>query len=136
MRPDPSLEYTVSEPVNDLELNKLFTASWPEHRRRDFKAVLSHSMAYVCVYRGTELIGFVNVAWDGMTHAFILDTTVHPEHRRQGIGNELVKQAIAQARLRGVAWVHVDYEPHLKLFYAECGFRPSEAGVLKVASQP
>ena len=135
MSPNPSIEYAVSEPVSDLELNELFTASWPAHRPRDFKAVLSHGMAYVCAYRGAKLIGFVNVAWDGKTHAFILDTTVHPEHRRQGIGKELVKQATGQARSRGVVWVHVDYEPHLKLFYAECGFRASEAGVLNVAGE-
>nr|WP_255719401.1 GNAT family N-acetyltransferase [Pelomonas sp. P8] len=116
-------------------MNELFTASWPGHRPRDFKAILSYSMAYVCAYRRTKLIGFVNVAWDGKTHAFILDTTVHPEQRRQGIGKELVNQATRQARLRGVAWVHVDYEPHLKPFYAECGFRASEAGVLNVAGE-
>jgi len=92
-------------------------------------------MAYVCAYQEGKLIGYVNVAWDGKTHAFILDATVHPNHRRQGIGEELVVRAIEQARMRGVAWVHVDYEPQLKAFYARCGFRPSEAGVFSVASE-
>ncbi len=92
-------------------------------------------MAWVSAYRGNQLVGFVNVAWDGMTHAFILDTTVHPEQRRKGVGKELVKQAIGNARSRGVAWVHVDYEPHLKLFYAKCGFCASDAGVLNVAGE-
>ena len=135
MRPDPSVDYAVSPPVSDLALNALFMAAWPGHRARDFQAVLSHSMAYVCAYRGARLIGFVNVAWDGMTHAFLLDTTVHPDDRRQGIGKALVQQATALARARGDEWVHVDFEPHLRHFYAECGFRPSEAGVLKVAGQ-
>jgi GNAT superfamily N-acetyltransferase len=92
-------------------------------------------MAYICAYQGAELIGFVNVAWDGKSHAFILDTTVHPNSRLQGIGRELVLAAIQQAKLRAVTWVHVDFEPELRKFYSRCGFRPSEAGVISVASE-
>jgi len=92
-------------------------------------------MAYVCAYHGGKLIGYVNAAWDGKAHAFILDTTVHPDLRLRGIGKELVVHALEQARVRGVVWVHVDYEPHLRRFYAQCGFRPSEAGVFSVASE-
>ena len=91
-------------------------------------------MSYVCAYEGTELIGYVNVAWDGKTHAFVLDTTVHPNQRHRGVGKKLVSCALEQARLSGVTWVHVDFEPHLRGFYAQCGFRSSEAGVINVAS--
>jgi len=31
------------------------------------------------------LIGFVNVAWDGGDHAFLIDTKVRPDHQRRGI---------------------------------------------------
>jgi ribosomal protein S18 acetylase RimI-like enzyme len=128
-----AVEYKISAPVSDQELNELFSASWPNHHPVEFQAVLRQSMAYVCGYQKRRLVGYVNAAWDGRTHAFILDTTVHPGHRRLGIGKELVVRAIEQAKLRGVTWVHVDYEPRLKEFYAMCGFRPSEAGVLSVA---
>jgi hypothetical protein len=30
----------------------------------------------VCARQGRELVGFVNVAWDGVVHAFVLDTMV------------------------------------------------------------
>ena len=33
---------------------------------------------------GDELVGFVNVPWDGATHAFILDTLVSPDARVDG----------------------------------------------------
>jgi GNAT superfamily N-acetyltransferase len=131
----PAVEYKISEPVSDVELNELFSASWPKHRDVEFQTVLRSSMAYVCAYHAGKLIGYVNAAWDGKTHAFILDTTVHPDHRLRGIGKELVVHALEQARIRGVAWVHVDYEPLLRRFYAQCGFRPSEAGVLSVESE-
>ena len=45
------------------------------HGSRDWKAqVERHSLGWVCARRGAELAGFVNGAWDGGAHAFILDT--------------------------------------------------------------
>jgi hypothetical protein len=35
-----------------------------------------HSLGWVCARDGAELVGFVNVAWDGVVHAFVLDTMV------------------------------------------------------------
>jgi GNAT superfamily N-acetyltransferase len=72
----------------------------------------------------------VNVAWDGGAHAFLLDTTVHPDHQRQGIATALVRRAVDLARERGAHWLHVDYEPHLDGFYRGCGFRPTAAGLI------
>lgn len=45
--------------------------------------VLARSLTWVAAWRGDRLIGYVNVAADGGTHPFVLDTTVHPdEHKR------------------------------------------------------
>ena len=96
---------------------------------------MSRSLAHIGAYEEKLLVGFVNVAWDGGIHAFILDTCVHPEHRRQGIASNLVKIAIRTARERGATWMHVDYEPHLASFYASCGFERTEAGLLKLGSE-
>jgi GNAT superfamily N-acetyltransferase len=124
--------YCISPPVTNEALNALFVASWPEHGWRDFQPVLSRSLAYVCAYQGERLIGFVNLAWDGGIHAFLLDTTVHPDVQRQGIGVELVRQAVEAARARGIEWVHVDFEPHLRVFYERCGFVPTDAGLMRL----
>lgn len=97
--------------------------------------MLRTSMAYICAYQASELIGYINVPWDGHKHAFILDTTVHPTTRRRGVGKQLVLLALDQARARGIEWVHVDFEPHLRGFYSQCGFRPSEAGVINVMGE-
>jgi GNAT superfamily N-acetyltransferase len=126
------ITYSISPPVSNDDMNALFTASWPDARASDFQPVLSHSLLYVCAYEGARLIGFVNVAWDGGIHGFILDTTVHPDLRRRGIGLELVRRAAEAARGRGLQWLHVDYEPHLKTFYEECGFFHTEAGLLRL----
>jgi GNAT superfamily N-acetyltransferase len=127
------IAYRVNAPVTNQALNALFAASWPAHRTCDFGPVLDHSLAYICAYQGERLVGFVNMAWDGGIHAFILDTTVHPCLRRRGIGRELVQRAADVARREhGIEWLHVDYEPHLEAFYRQCGFRHTQAGVMRL----
>jgi GNAT superfamily N-acetyltransferase len=114
------------------ELNALFSAAWGSPPSRDFTAILSRSLAHIAAYRDDRLVGFVNVAWDGGIHAFILDTSVHPEMRRQGIATRMVRHATSLARERGAEWLHVDFEPHLTGFYRACGFSPTEAGLIKL----
>jgi GNAT superfamily N-acetyltransferase len=126
------LAYRVSPRLTNDELNALMAAGWQEHARRDFQPVLKRSLAFVCVYQEARLIGFVNLAWDGGEHAFILDTLVHPEFRRRGIGRELVMRAVGEAGGRGLKWVHVDFEPHLRSFYERCGFRDTAAGLIRL----
>ena len=90
-----------------------------------------HSLGWVCARRDGELIGFVNVAWDGGIHAFIIDTLVAAAARRLGIGTELVAVAAREARAAGCEWLHVDFDPHLRPFYFDaCGFRPTDAGLI------
>lgn len=129
-----SVLYRLSPPIENAALNDLFGAAWAAHTVRDFAPILQRSLAYVCAYTarqpGETLIGFVNLAWDGGIHAFLLDTTVHPRWQQRGIGSALVQRAIAAAKERGIQWIHVDYEVHLALFYESCGFRPTLAGLL------
>lgn len=91
--------------VSNEDLNAFFAASWPDHPWSDFSPILSRSLAYICAYAGDALVGFVNLAWDGSVHAFLLDTTVHPRWRRRGIGRQLVVRACAAARERGMHWL-------------------------------
>ena len=58
--------YKLSPRVTNGELNALFADAWPgPHQNEDFSRVLRHSLGYVCAYKDGELVGFVNVAWDG-----------------------------------------------------------------------
>jgi ribosomal protein S18 acetylase RimI-like enzyme len=94
--------------------------------------VLSQNLGHVCALADGALVGFVNLAWDGKDHAFLLDPTVRSDFRRRGIGSRLVRQAIELARSKGVEWLHVDYEPYLAGFYSKCGFRTTEAGLMNL----
>lgn len=65
-------------------------------------------------------------------HTFLLDPTVHPGHRRKGIGTTLVRTMVAHLRGRGFDWLHVDYRAELDPFYRACGFEPTTAGLLRL----
>lgn len=95
--------------------------------------VENHSLGWVCARVDGALVGWVNVVWDGLTHAFVIDTVVAPEVGRQGIGTEMVRVATNAARDAGCEWLHVDFEDHLRAFYFDaCGFTPTNAGLLEL----
>jgi GNAT superfamily N-acetyltransferase len=123
---------SVRPELTETELDELFAAAWPQYRQVLFGQVLRRSLTWVAAQSGDQLVGFVNVATDGGMHAFLLDTTVHPDWQRRGVGRDLVATAAGQARACGITWLHVDYEPHLDEFYRACGFRPTTAGLLRL----
>lgn len=113
------------------EVAALFEAAWGETAPESPQA-LGRCLAHVCAYDGGRLVGFVKLAWEGGDHAFLLDTTVHPDHQRRGLGRRLVGRAAEIARRSGVEWLHVDFEPPLEGFYARCGFEPTPAGLMRL----
>jgi GNAT superfamily N-acetyltransferase len=127
-----TIDYRVDPFPADPELAQLSAAAWGQHDGSSYQKVLARSLCHVGAYADNRLIGFVNVAWDGGIHAFILDTQVHPEFQRRGIATQLVRTATEEARRRGAEWLHVDYEPHLESFYRGCGFRPTLAGLIRL----
>ncbi|WP_443076764.1 GNAT family N-acetyltransferase [Streptomyces sp. TRM 70361] len=113
----------------------------PRPTGTDWRARLHrHSLGWVCARESGEsgesgedgrLVGFVNVAWDGGPHAFLVDTVVARRHRGRGTGAALVSVAAERARAAGCEWLHVDFEDGLAPFYfGACGFRPTRAGLI------
>lgn len=81
------------------------------------------------------LVGFVNVAWDGGDHAFLLDTKSRDEWQHRGVGTQLIGCAAQHATEEGCEWLHVDFKPDLRPFYLNaCGFRPTGAGLIHLNS--
>jgi GNAT superfamily N-acetyltransferase len=117
------------------ELNVLHAEGF-NHRilRHDWwSQVERHSLGWVCARANERLVGFVNVPWDGDTHAFLIDTLVAADHRRLGIGRRLVELATQEARSAGCEWLHVDFDEELRTFYVEaCGFDPTPAGTIQL----
>jgi ribosomal protein S18 acetylase RimI-like enzyme len=119
----------------NAEVNALHAEAF-EHRVRedDWRAqVEGHSLGWVCARDGTALVGFVNVAWDGGVHAFVLDTIVARSARHRGIGTRLVEMCVNRSRDAGCEWLHVDFEDHLRSFYLDaCGFAETNAGLIRL----
>ena len=122
--------------VGSADLNALRASAWDGPQTTDWVPILARSLGWVCAFDHEALVGFVNLAWDGGQHAFLLDTTVHAAYQRRGIGTRLVRETATLARETGVAWLHVDYEAELEPFYAACGFRPTSAGLLRLGDGP
>lgn len=128
---DPNL--LTRFPVDDDQLSALHARAFGEHPdavRPWARQLQQHALTWIGAFAGEQLIGFIQVAWDGGAHAFLLDTAVDPDRQHQGIGAALVRAATDQARAAGCQWLHVDYEPHLAAFYRD--FAPTSAGLLKL----
>lgn len=124
--------------VDSLDLNRLHAEAFGHPLLdSDWKGRLAtHSLGWVCARLGPELLGFVNVIWDGGEHAYILDTVVSPLARHRGIGTELVKRAVDAVRAAGCTWLHVDFETDLTGFYLDsCGFRITAAGLMSLSER-
>ena len=95
--------------------------------------VREHSLGWVCARESGALVGFVNVAWDGGIHAFVLDPIVAARVARHGVGTRLIAAAAEGARTAGCVWLHVDFDDHLRPFYFDaCGFAPTNAGLIRL----
>lgn len=96
------------------------------------RQVVEHSLGWVTARNGGDLVGFVNVPWDGLVHAWIQDTMVARSTRGHGVGTALVSHAADAARKAGCEYLHVDFDEHLEPFYWEaCGFTPTSAGIIE-----
>jgi N-acetylglutamate synthase-like GNAT family acetyltransferase len=129
------VDYSWRGSFTNAELNDLHAEGFG-HRLLDVDwqgQVSRHSLGWVVAREDGQLVGFVNVAWDGGVHAFLLDALVTARVGRQGVGTKLVAVASDGARAAGCEWLHVDFEDHLRPFYfGSCGFSPTDSGLRRL----
>ena len=130
--------YTWREPLADDEMVDLAISHGGTPSIGWWNRIRAHSLGWVSARnRDGVLVGFVNVAWDGQDHAFLVDTKTRGSHQHRGIGRELVRHAVINARAAGCEWLHVDFMPELARFYFEaCGFRRTDAGLIHLSARP
>jgi GNAT superfamily N-acetyltransferase len=122
---------------NNAELNELHAEAFEtrvyDEAEWNWAEQVEHSLGWVVARESARLVGFVNVVWDGLVHAWIQDTMVAGSARHRGVGTELVAVAVTEARGAGCEWLHVDFEDHLRPFYFDaCGFTPTNAGLIEL----
>ena len=127
--------FTSSE-VNALHAAAFDTRLFSDDEWNWVDQLAAHSLGWVTARSPSptgRLVGFVNVPWDGLVHAWIQDTMVADDAGRQGIATRLIERAKQGARSAGCEWLHVDFEDHLRpLYFDACGFTPTNAGLINL----
>lgn len=120
--------------VNDLHAEAFETRLY-DGSEWDWAALTArHSLGWVTARDGDRLVGFANVLWDGLVHAWVQDVMVSSSARRRGIGTALVQAVRDGAQEAGCEFLHVDFQDHLRAFYFEaCGFQPTNGGLIELS---
>lgn len=97
---DVTIKYEWRGDFDNASLNALHADGFGHPvTETDWRARLErHSLGWGCAWEDGLLIGFVNVAWDGGVHAFVLDTVVAQHFRSTGVGTALIATAADEAR--------------------------------------
>jgi ribosomal protein S18 acetylase RimI-like enzyme len=128
--------YRWRGPLTDAEMVGLVRAHGGSAVHGWWDQIRPYSLGWVTARANDRaVVGFVNVAWDGSDHAFLLDTKTHGAFQHKGIGTRLVEMAARHAKAARCEWLHVDFEQDLEPFYLDaCGFRPTPAGLIHLPS--
>jgi GNAT superfamily N-acetyltransferase len=126
------IEFEWRGEISDAELVALTESYGGNSEVGWWDRIRPHSLGWVTArFPDGAAAGFVNVAWDGGDHAFLIDTKVRSDFQRQGIGTDLVRIATRHAKQAGCEWLHVDFRADLRTFYLDaCGFATTDAGLI------
>ena len=129
---DDDITYRWRGEISDAELVALTESYGGASEAGWWDGIRPFSLGWVTARLSSgAAVGFVNVAWDGGDHAFLIDTKTRPDLQHRGIGTELVRIATRHAKEAGCEWLHVDYTEDLEPFYIDaCEFRPTPAGLI------
>ncbi|MBC8385826.1 MAG: GNAT family N-acetyltransferase [Candidatus Cloacimonetes bacterium] len=129
------IEYSWRGSASDAELIALINSHGGHPQPGWWDKIRPHSLGWVTARLDDgALVGFVNVAWDGGNHAFLLDTKTRGDLQRRGIATEVVRLAALHSKAAGCEWLHVDFGESLRPFYLDaCGFKTTNAGLIHLS---
>ena len=82
--------------INDV-LHLYQAVGWTNYTNQPqmLEKALSHSLATYLARDDEEIVGLVRLVGDGFSSVFVQDLIVLPSYQRQGIGSDLMKEALA-----------------------------------------
>ncbi len=136
--PHGDITYAWREPFTNREIHALHAAAFEtrlfEESEWDWVDQTDrYSLGWVVARDGDRFVGFANVLWNGLVHAFIEDVMVDADYRNRGVGVAVVHEARDGALDSGFEFLHVGFEDGLRSFYIEaCGFEPTLGGLMEL----
>ena len=83
---------------------------------------LAHSLAIYVARDGEEIVGLVRLVGDGFSSVFVQDLIVLPSYQRQGIGRDLMKEALGDFKDAYQVQLVTDQTEKNLGFYRSLGF--------------
>ena len=83
---------------------------------------LTHSLATYLARDGEKIVGLVRLVGDGFSSVFVQDLIVLPSYQRQGIGSNLMKEALADYKDAYQVQLATDESEKTLRFYRSLGF--------------
>ena len=83
---------------------------------------LSHSLATYLARDGEKIVGLVRLVGDGFSSVFVQDLIVLPSYQRQGIGSNLMKEALADYKDAYQIQLATEQIEKNLIFYRSLGF--------------
>jgi len=112
---------TSTEGIDWRALKQALAADDFDNGRTPAQYRISHqnSAAVIFAFAGDRIVGNGRLLSDGVCNAYLVDIWTARDHRRQGIGGELVRRLIAT-----VPGQHVGlFTDDMQAFYASLGFK-------------
>ena len=92
------IKFTKESSVSIDDVLHLYQAvGWTNYTNHPqmLEQVLSHSLTTYLARDGEEIVGLVRLVGDSFSSVFVQDLIVLPSYQRQGIGSNLMKEALA-----------------------------------------
>ena len=92
------IKFTKERSISINDVLHLYQAvGWTNYTNQPqmLEQALSHSLATYIARDGEEIVGLVRLVGDGFSSVFVQDLIVLPSYQRQGIGSNLMKEALA-----------------------------------------
>ncbi len=83
---------------------------------------LDHSLAIYVARDGEEIVGLVRLVGDGFSSVFVQDLIVLPSYQRQGIGSDLMKEALGDFKDAYQVQLATEQTEKILGFYRSLGF--------------
>ena len=109
--------------INDV-LHLYQAVGWTNYTNQPqmLAQALSHSLATYLARDGEKIVGLVRLVGDGFSSVFVQDLIVLPSYQRQGIGSNLMKEALADYKDAYQIQLATEQTEKTLAFYRSLGF--------------